>query len=169
MEWLVSVFASSGFGAVIGLFGGILQKKIELKAENAKMNYELKRRELDLKESAQERGHEIDMANKNIERAQVEGQIQVESLEVGAFTESQKNGKADGVLRFFRPLCTSYLLISSTWLFAAVWAAVDGLSSIPKPDLVVMLLLMVNATIFLTTTCVSWWFGSRGGNIGKQK
>ena len=169
MEWLVSILSSSGLGSIIGLAGGLITKRLEIKALATEMKFKLEQRKLDLQESAQERGHEIDMANKNIERAQVEGQIQVESLEVGAFTESQKNGKADGVLRFFRPLCTSYLLISSTWLFAVVWAAVGGLDSIPKPDLVVMLLLMVNATIFLTTTCVSWWFGSRGGNIGKQK
>ena len=169
MEWLVSVFASSGFGAVIGLFGGILQKKIELKAENAKMNYELKRRELDLKESAQERGHEIDMANKNIERAQVEGQIQVESLEVGAFTESQKNGKVDGALRFVRPVITGYLLIMSSVLFYSVWSNVGGLTAIPKAELVEMLLMMISTAMFLTVTCTAWWFGSRGGNIGKQK
>ena len=169
MEWLVSILSSSGLGSIIGLAGGLITKRLELKSLATEMKFKLEQRKLDLQESAQERGHEIDMANKNIERAQVEGQIQVESLEVGAFTESQKNGKVDGALRFVRPVITGYLLIMSSVLFYSVWSNVGGLTAIPKAELVEMLLMMISTAMFLTVTCTAWWFGSRGGNIGKQK
>ena len=169
MEWLVDVFTTSGFGSIIGLAGGIITKRLELKSLAQEMNFKLKMRSYDLQESEQERNHELSIADKNMQRAKVEGEIQVESLEVGAFTESQKHGAVDGVLRFVRPLITAYLLIMSSALFYTVWHKVGGLAEIPKADLVEMLLMMISAAIFLTVTCVSWWFGSRGGNIGKQK
>ena len=169
MEWLASVLSSSGLGSIVGLAGGIITKRLELKALSQEMSFKLKMRDYDIQESAQERSHEIDIANKNIERAKVEGEIKVESLEVGAFTESQKNGAVDGVLRFVRPLITGYLLIVFTFLTIVVWQSVGGLESINEADRVGIFRDMLNAIIFLTVTCVAWWYGSRGGNIGKQK
>jgi len=169
MDWLITALSTSGFGSVIGLAGGLITKHLEAKNAAKEMEFQVAMRELDISEGEQERAHELGMADKMVERAQVEGGIKVEALEVGGFIESQKNNKVSGALRWVRPGITFYLLIASSSLFAVVWQKVGGLQEVPKADLVDMLLLMINAAIFLTVTCVSWWFGSRGGNIGKGK
>jgi len=169
MDWLMTVLSSSGLGSIVGLAGGLITKRLELKQAALEMNFELKMRDKDLKEAEHERGHELQMADKMVERAQVEGEIKVEALEVGAFQESQKSNKVDGFLRWVRPGITFYMLLASSALFAVVWHKVGGLNSIPSAELVEMLMMMISAAIFLTVTCVSWWFGSRGGNIGKGK
>ena len=169
MDWLVSALGTTGFGSIIGLFGGLITKHLEAKNAAKEMEFKVAMRELDISEGEIERAHELSMADKVVERSQVEGAIKVESLEVGGFIESQKNNRVDGALRWVRPLITGYLLLASTALFAVVWEKTGGLLSISDTELVVMLKMMINAAIFLTVTCVAWWFGSRGGNIGKSK
>lgn len=172
MDWIsavTGVLSSSGLGSIIGLAGGLITKHVDLKDKAMDLKFKLNMRNLELKESEQERNHELLVADKNIERAQVEGAMKIEALEVGAFTESQKSNKVDGALRFVRPIVTAYLLIGSSFLFYALWQKIGGLNGIDSADIFELLMLMINATIFLTVTCVSWWFGSRGGNIVKKK
>lgn len=165
MDWLITALGSSGLGSIIGLAGGIITKAIEAKQNAREMAFKLKSRELDLREAEQERSHELDMADKMVERAQVEGELRVGELAGIGFNESQKTNKVDGALRFVRPAITFYLLFGSTALFATVWRKVGGLEGIPSADLVDMLVMMISSAMFLTVTCVSWWFGSRGGNL----
>ena len=172
MDWIsaiTGVLSSTGLSSIIGLVGGIVTKRIDLKDKELDFKYKLNMRNLELKESEQERNHELLVADKNIERAQVEGSMKIEALEVGAFTESQKGNKVDGMLRFVRPIVTAYLLIGSSALFYALWSNIGGVSGIDIDERFDLLMIMIDAAIFLTVLCVSWWFGSRGGNIVKQK
>ena len=165
MDWLTAALSSSGLGSIIGLAGGLITKFLEIKHAKQEMVFRLKERELDLKEAEQERAHELGMADKIVERAQVEGELRVGELAGIGFNESQKTNKVDGALRWVRPAITFYLLLGSSVLFATVWRKVGGLQGIPNADLVEMLVMMISSAMFLTVTCVAWWFGSRGGNL----
>ena len=166
MEWLVDIFTSGGLGAVTGLVGGLLTKHIERKEKSNERNYLLKKQELNIKELELEQAHELDMADKEVERAKVEGDIKIEHAEVGAFTESQKTmGPLTGALRWVRPAITFFLLIGSTILTVIVWNKVDGLENFTPEQLTGLLWEMIMTILFLTVTAVTWWFGSRGGNI----
>lgn len=166
MDWLVDVFTSGGFGAVTGLVGGLVTKHIERKEKANERAYNLKARDQDLEELKLEQAHELDMADKQVERAQVEGAIKIEHAEVGAFTESQKTlGKLTGALRWVRPAITFFLLIGSTLLTVIVWNKVEGLDNFTPDQLTGLLWEMIMTILFLTVTAVTWWFGSRGGNI----
>ncbi|MDH5182470.1 MAG: hypothetical protein OEX12_01150 [Gammaproteobacteria bacterium] len=171
MDWLVDIFSGSGFGAVTGLVGGLLSKFTELKAKKAEFSFNLRMAELSLKESMMEHNHELAIADKHLERAQVEGELQVERAEVGAFTESIKNANnVTGFLRYVRPAITAYILIGSTFLFGVVWTKVGGLEAFSASELNDLLKDMIQAVLFLAITTTSWWFASRGGNlIGDKK
>ena len=169
MDWISSALSSTGLGSIIGLVGGFASKYIDLKSIKYKNEHEAVMREFDLAESKQERSHEILMAHKQIERAQVEGSIVVEGKSIDAFSASQSNSKVEGVLSFVRPIVTAYLLIASTALFITVWRKIGGLDNVSAEYIMSLLTTMIDACIFLTVTCVSWWFGSRGGNLVKQK
>ena len=168
MDWIVDLATSGGVGSIIGLLGGLVSKFTEVKQQKQEYLFQLKKMELGIRESELEHTHEIAMADKGIERAQVEGAIQVEGKEVDAFTASIKTANdVSGWLRAVRPAITFYLLLASTTLFAVVWTKVDGLSSFTFEELGDMLRSMIDSAIFLTITGVSWWFASRGGNVSK--
>ena len=169
MEWISSALSSTGLGSIIGLAGGFASKYIDLKSIKYKNEHEAAMRKYDLIESSQERSHELSMADKQMERAQVEGAIVVEGKSIDAFSASQSNSKVEGVLSFVRPIVTAYLLFASTALFIGFWQKIGGLDNISAEYIMSLLTTMIDACIFLTVTCVSWWFGSRGGNLVKQK
>lgn len=169
MDWLITALSSSGLGSIVGLAGGLTTKYFELRMSSKEMAFKLESRKLDLQEGAQERAHELGMADKTTQRAQIEGAIKVEELDVSGFIESQKSNVVTESLRWVRPAITFYLLFASSVLFKTLWGKTGGLDDVPKAELIEMLLIMINSALFLTVTCVSWWFGSRGGNIGKSK
>jgi hypothetical protein len=170
MSWLVDILAGPGAAGITGLVGGVITKFTELKAQREKYAFDSKMRELDIEEAKLEREHELDLVDKQIDKAEVEGAIRINEGELAAFTVSQEHGnKVEGLLKFVRPAVTSYLLLAVTALFAQVWVAVGGLEAFDKTELVVMLKDMVAASLYLTVLAVGWWFGSRGGNLFKSK
>lgn len=169
MDWLVDLFVGPGAAGITGLLGGMVSKFFEAKAKREQYRYEERMRELDIKESKLERDHELAMADKQMERAQVEGNIAIEEGELRAFNTSQVEGnRIEGILKFVRPGITFYLLVAVSILFAAVWKSVGGLEAFQPDELVILLKDMVNAAIYLTVMCIGWWFGSRGGNLLKK-
>lgn len=167
MQWLVDVFTGSGLASIVGLAGGMVNKYFEAKAKKDQYAYELRMRKYDIEESALERSHEMAIADKNIERAKVEGEIKIGTAEMQAFNTSQRYGQSDKNW-WVRPVVTFYLLITCTVLFVAVWRAVGGLTSFTNEDLVTLLDYMVRSAIYLAVMCVGWWFGSRPGNVLKR-
>ncbi len=168
MSWIVDIFTSGGLGSIVGLAGGIASKFTELKAKKAEYDFKVQMGKISLQESKMEHDHELAIADKQMQRAQIEGDLKVEAAEVGAFTESIKSAhKVTGFMRFVRPAITAYVLIACSVLFGVVWASVDGLKAYSPEELKLLLSDMIKAAIFLTVTCTSWWFASRGGNISK--
>lgn len=165
---LISFFTSSGLGSIIGLVGGLATKHLEIKATASEYDFKFRMRKADLEESAQERGHELLMADKLVERAVAEGGIVIDGKEIDAFAASQAHGVVDGALKFVRPIITGYLLIASSALFYVVWNKAGGLNSMSHIEVSELLVTMIDAALFLTVTCTSWWYGSRGGNISKK-
>ena len=166
MEWLVNIFTSGGVGAVTGLFGGLVTKHIERKDKANERAFLLKKQQNDIDELKLEQLHELSMADKEMDRAKIEGGIKIEHAEVGAFSDSQRTlGNLQGALRWVRPAITGYLLIVSSILVFVVWDRVDGLNNFSADELTGLLRHMINTTLFLAVTAVTWWFGSRGGNI----
>lgn len=169
MDWLVDLFIGPGAAGITGLLGGMVSKYFEAKAKREQYRYEEAMRKLDIAEARLERDHELSMADKEMERAQIEGNIAIEEGELRAFNTSQTEGnRVEGILKFVRPGITFYLLVTVSILFAAIWKSVGGLEAFEPSELVVLLKDMTNAAIYLTVMCIGWWFGSRGGNIAKK-
>lgn len=166
MEWLVSTLGSSAFNGLIGFIGSWAAKREERKALADKYEYDLQKQKMEIEEANDERSHELQMADKQMERAKLEGDIKIEHAEVGAFVESQKTvGTLQGVLRLVRPIITFYLLGMTTILAVLIWNKTDGLNNFHPEELQSMLMLILQQVLSLTSMCVGWWFGSRGGNI----
>jgi len=168
MEWLLSIFSSSGLGAIVGAVGAYFTRKAELAKMQAQHNFELKNRELDLQEASSERTHELQMADKQMQRAKVEGDVAEQQVEAEAFKESiMQAGKrigitfVDAIKGLMRPTITVYLLINTTVLAFAVGDLLGGLAGLPTQELSELYKTIITQVVGLTALAVSWWFGSR--------
>lgn len=169
MDFLVDIFTSSGLGSIVGMAGGLLQKFVDLKAKRLEFSHDIKMRQFDVEESKLEMSHQIAMADKQIDIAEAEGEIQIESKEADAFLESQKSAGKNSWLTFIRASITLYLLVITTVLSVFVWHKVGGLSAFSPEELTILLESIVSDLFFLLVTCVCWWFAARDGNLRFKK
>lgn len=165
MDWLASLASSSGLGAALGLIGGIGQKIVDMRAKKLDYDFQLKSRNQDIAESKLDREHELSMAYKQMEIAEVEGEIENDGKRLDAFTESQKNAGRIPILTYVRAAITFYLLIAVSVLFYQAWSAIGGIESLSTDQLSRIVTYMIESAVFLATTCVTWWFAAQGGNM----
>lgn len=165
MEWLVDIASSSGLGSIVGVVGGFAQKFVDLKAKRLEYGFEKRMRELDLEEASGDRAHQISMADKQMELAETEGDIKIETREVDAFVASQEHSGKNNWLTLIRACITIYLLSACSILSAVIWYKVGGLDAFSELELVELLNYIVRTAFFLLVTCVTWWFAARPGNL----
>ncbi len=167
LEAVIGLLSSGGLGAIVGLVGAIFTKKIEAQAQRDKLEHERSMTELRVKELEVEHQHALDLAEKQIEIAEAEAQIQRDVAEMNAFTESQKaqsvryGSWVDSVRGLMRPLITTTLMIAFIVLVFVVWTRVGGLNALTGEQINALFTELLRAVIFLTITSVTWWFGSR--------
>lgn len=175
LDILAGVFSSSGLGAAIGLVGSWITKKEERKNLELTLSHEKDMYHL---QSALQR-YQTDM---RLKLAEQEGaakrehyQAEVTLKELNAFEVSQKsnqalsNSFAEMVRGLMRPLITFYLLSIATLIAVHINSYVGDVAMfLQKQDLLNLYQDTLNQFMFLTTTSVTWWFGSRPGNFRKN-
>ena len=75
-------------------------------------------------------------------------------------------GFVDGLRGLMRPVITLYFAIIMTVIAYQLMKLNNG-QWVNPTEAQAMLREVINAIIFLTTTAVTWWFGSRPSNRGK--
>lgn len=171
----LSLFGSAGFGSILGMAGAWLTKREE--RENAKLKYahDIEMQKLRVEELKAEQSHELAIADKEIQRAQTEGQIKVELGELGSFSQSLKEqtmkygGWVDKVRGLIRPLITVYLLGLMSYIAMSLWIEMSGLAAFDRAELFTLFSDVINKLTFLTCTCILWWFGGRMSQTGSKK
>ena len=184
MDFLGLITSAFG-GGLTGLIGGAVDKvftyktkKLEIEQNRERYAHEVNMRKADAEIMAQEWAARTKVA-------EVEGATKIEVEDAKAFATSlttddknyldyldKLNPKQDWffvVLEFvrgsIRPGLTLYLCVLTTLLY---WKASKLVPSVIDPlQAVDMVSSIVNTILYLTTTCVLWWFGTR--NSGKQK
>lgn len=163
METLISLFSTGGLGAVVGVVGGWLTKREERKKQTLDNAFKLKSRVYDLEELKLEQAQQTRMAEHQLDLAETEGAIEIDSKVVDAFKLSQQDGGhwMDVAKSLMRPLITIYLLGAATYCLQKIWALVGGLEAIPQDELMEIFKYIVYQIIFLCVTAVTWWFAAR--------
>jgi len=176
LDIILGIFSSSGVGSIIGMVGSFLTKWNERKVEELKYKRELKMMDFRLKELEIENSHQLAVADKKMQKAQIEGEIRVEEAELSAFTESLKSQRVktgvkviDGLKGAMRPIITVYLLTITSLLTYYFWELVDGVEDLPKAELLEILKYIIFQMIALTSLATAWWFGSRPSSVRKYK
>lgn len=165
---ILDLFTSSGAGAMLGLFGSWLTKREERLNLKLSLENEIALAEIRKNEAILEFNHEVEMADSSHRAVLSEAEISRDIAELGGFIESQKAGMrlyghklVDTIRGLMRPLITTYLLILATTLIVTMGELIGGLESLPPEALSEAFEDAITQVLFLTTTAVTWWFGSR--------
>jgi len=172
-------------GVATGFLGNIITGFTNLKAQKLKNEQDLKMREYDLKEREQEAKLQIAVqtAQTDLEIEKAEAAAYVESLKnanadlltsekLGVLSETKSGfigkflallmGLVDTFRSFIRPGLTAYLVALTTVL---TYQAIEILSA--KEPLLTAIQAQAlfsqvsDIVIYLTVSCVTWWFGDR--------
>lgn len=168
MELLLSLFSSTGAGSIVGMVGSWLTKREERKNLQLVNEHEKAMANIRVHEQKLEASHELAMADKQLESAEVEGNIAIDQGEIAAFNtsllqQSKSTGIAfvEAIRGLMRPLITLYLLVLVTYLAYKISVLVNGLESISSDELVSLYQQMIHFFLSITSTAICWWFGSR--------
>lgn len=173
---ILGLFTSSGFGALIGLFGSWLTKKEEAKAAKMKYEYEAKLAEIRKQEAEIEFKYQVQLIDKKIDLAETEGETQQEIANTEAFKESLKEQSriyksvfVEALRGIMRPAITIYLLIIATIITVKIGGFIGGMKiSLTFEEMLILYKEIIMQILFLTTTSITWWFGSRPSSQRKR-
>lgn len=172
LDAILGILGTGGAGGIIGLFGGWLSKRETRKMAEIQFKHDEKMAEFQAQEAKEEREQALALGEQNRLLAETEGQLEVEGKEVDAFVESIKSQAiqtgikfVDGVRGLMRPLITLFLLISTAVIYYLINDKVGGLDALPASELIAIYKHVIEQIIFLTVLAVSWWFGSRKGQL----
>ena len=143
---LLTIFSSSGVGAIVGGVFGFLNRREDRKALDRSQRYK------------------IDMIY-----AQSEAKSGV--ADAMAFAESQKTISkfGDAVKSAVRPIITGALLYMTWSILQRLELLTGGIGTLPPAEAVELYRTITLNIISLTATCVSWWFASRPTGLQKIK
>lgn len=168
MTFLADIFASSGLGAIVGLLGSWLTKREERRNLQLKLTHERELADIRKQEAAFEFEHELAMADKQVERAEVEGRIAHDIEDMAAFRDGLREQQliykikwVDAIRGLMRPVITVYLLVLATIITIRIGVYTGGIEGMDKGIMTTLYSDTIGQILFLVTTAVTWWFGSR--------
>lgn len=179
LEILGTIFGSIFSGGATGIIGVVAQrfadyknKQLDMQLEKQRGEIELQKREADAKIMAQEWAGRTQVAQ--AEAAGKEAVADAQAFSASFAMEPQRYSEAskvtegqqwilvllDALRGSVRPLLTVYLcaLTTMVYLQARALLAKEDLDVAAAMDLEK---LIVGNILYLTTTCVLWWFGTR--------
>lgn len=173
---ILGILSSGGFGSITGLVGGYFNRKLDLQAK-----------QLDLQDKKEERIHDLNKQDKDLEFMKTEyaNKLQVadreaeKAIEVAGYAAMDKSysfanttsadGWVDKLSKTIRPLVTLGFLFFTIYIFFTVQGLVDKLEIHPDPKEVYALYKeIILWVMFQTGVCVGWWFAMRPGKQNKS-
>lgn len=178
-SFLASVFS----GGVTGLLGVATQRFFDF----LKVKQEIQIKKLEFENAREMRKLDMEMLDKEwAHRArisEIEAQGVVDAADAKAFSESFYEPKMysekvkptvvqgyilialDLIRGIVRPGLTVYLCVLTTLIYLEAKVILAGVEAISTAQAISIHDLIVSTILYLTTTCVLWWFGTRN----KQK
>lgn len=178
-------FLGDALGAIVsggttGLLGAGISLVGELKKQ--KMIFDHDERMEDLKQ----KGMQLE-ASLKMDIAKTEGAVKIDLSEMQSFSQSQINDKASysdptkmgaigrffmGMVDFFRgmirPSITIYMAVLTTLIYKELMDMVGGLEGVIDKDMALSLVQQVILVVlYITSTVILWWFGTRQKIIQK--
>jgi len=166
-------------GGFTGILGTAIQsvyqyktRKLDIELEKSKAANELEQRKLDIEQTKQEWASRTQIAeitaHGEVDKADAETLSESYQLEPEQYAEKTLLTHAqnwlfvvvDTLKALIRPSLTIYLCI----ITSLIYFQTRGLINTNQGDSFALLEKLVNTILYVTTTCILWWFGSRNQN-----
>ena len=152
---ILEILASPLLGGLVGSVVSLITRKEERKFRQMELEHEIRM--------------EDSRSRNRIEEAEVSGKLKVEDQEVRAFRTSQESSDLGNTIRScVRPLILVYLCIMVTYIALTINRIIGGIESIPIEELVVIQKDLISTVLFLFTTSVCWYFGTRNSQATRN-
>lgn len=174
MDWLTDIFSTVATGGITGVIGSVFTGIMAYKEKGAQRAHEKQMRDLDI----QERKAEAEISLKQVE-AETEGQIAMGELQ--AFNTSLSSDQAryatganehwafvivDVIRGLMRPALTVGLSYALCQVIFDVIEALGGWEVVVAAQGMSIVNDLIQSLIYVTTTAIVWWFGSRAVQKG---
>lgn len=187
LEVLGTIFGSIFSGGATGLVGIVLQrfadyknKQLDMQLEAQRFSHEVEKRKLDREIMQEEWKGRDKVAQTEAQGAEAVADAQAFAasfrMEPARYAEGARltRGQAwllvilDAVRGAVRPLLTIYLCLLTTYVWWQVRQTLSAEDLTQEAALDVWKMVVGNI-LYLTTTCVLWWFGTRNKADGPPK
>lgn len=173
---ILGLLSSTGFGSVIGLAGGMVNRFLDLKTKAMEMEFkkidnahELSIRDKDKEIMLAEYEQRGKIADKENIGKQIETDGVVEAAGYNAMAESykfalptSKDGWVDKVSKTVRPLLTLCFFGLTIYVFAVINALMKELGVAPSPEKIVEIWIkIIEWFMFQAGVAIGWWFAMR--------
>lgn len=165
IEFIVALMGSSGFGALIGAAGGLINRWVDYKTKS--LEIEMKK----LDHAHDEKMREIDVSmmqmevDGKIQVATIEGEARVETAGYSALSESYKHDSrlkgtpfTDFLRSAVRPLVTFVFLALICYINYKVWSIINEGQLALTAD---QIFEIIRWTLFEASVILGWWFANR--------
>ena len=172
LETILSLIGSSFGGGLLGVFGTFIKAKAEYKNKELDYQHSLDIHRADMESMRLEAKLKVDeiqlqnqgrlsLANVEAERAKDVGDVNIRQASYNNDKSSYGIIFIDSVRGLMRPIITTYLLILMSYIAYKINSIVGGLNGLPALEIWTLYHELIIAIIFLTTTTITWWFGTR--------
>lgn len=172
---ILSLMGSSGFGALVGWVGGLLNrfvdyktKRLDLEAKKLDQQHELNLRDKDMEAARLE-------ADRAVKVATIEGATTVEQAAYEALAGSYKADRAtygirgvDAIRGIVRPALTAVLAGAALYInYVALELLTEAWPSLSTAEKTKFSFMAVEWVLFQASVCIGWWFANRPGSAPK--
>jgi len=182
LEGVASIFG----GGLTGLLGTVIAKvadfktkKLEMEMANQRFSHEVEMKKTEMQMAAAEAAARIevtkidaqgktDVADAASLKAAIDAEDQPRLSDPSKITSRQEwlFVIVDAVKTMVRPGLTIYLCVLATMMYIQARSLMG--SAMAPADAAALLREIVNTVLYLTTTCVLFWFGSRNSSSKKS-
>ena len=163
---LLSLLSSAGFGSILGLAGGIINRFIDIKAKAGEREFEL------LKLDKERDYMKEEYAARN-QIATIEGEARVEANAYTAMAESYKfaaptssNDAVDKITRTIRPILTVLFFLFTCIVFGYVTFLIGDIKTSFDPNEILTIWKQIIEWVFFQAgVSIGWWFAMRPGKM----
>lgn len=172
---ILSLLGSATGGGLLGIAGNFLKGRAEIKGKKLDYEHERGMRSLDMAELKMEatlKNQQISLentgklalANVEADRAKDVAAAELQQASYSADKAQYGGGFVDKWRGSMRPGMTMYLLVLMTYIACQINGIVGGVDQLGTEQIWGLYENLINSIVFLTTTAVTWWFGSRPTN-----
>ncbi len=172
---IIGLLSSAAGGGALGVLGNFLKSKSEIKIKQLDHEHEKEIKTIDIRAAESDARIKLQLQSlKNsgdiaaAELAAARDQIAADSAIVKSSHDMDAAKYGGGFVDFargiMRPFITIYLLVIMSYIGYELNLLVGGMDSMGAENLFTIYRDLINSIVFLATTAVTWWFGSRPTN-----